>query len=102
MLMDVGDLKSIIVQRTGLKPETCKLLFRGKEKDDDEFLQTAGLKNNCKVLLLVVEDTTCTENVPEEVKEPIVISQGEAEVAEVRRQVDNLADQVDTDRKSVV
>ncbi|KAL8526612.1 hypothetical protein ACS0TY_015713 [Phlomoides rotata] len=101
MLMDVGDLKSIIVQKTGLKPETCKLLFRGKEKDDDEFLQTAGLKDNCKVLLM--EDTTCRENVPEEVKEAsvpeevketIVISQGEAAVAEVRREVDNLADQV--------
>ncbi|KAI3473129.1 hypothetical protein Pfo_030421 [Paulownia fortunei] len=87
-----GDLKSVIVQKIGLKPETHKLLFRGKEKEDDEDLQTAGVKDNSKVLLM--EDMTCTQKSPEVLKETSVISRGGAAVAEVREEVDKLSDQV--------
>ncbi|KAL0375374.1 UNVERIFIED_CONTAM: BAG family molecular chaperone regulator 4 [Sesamum radiatum] len=87
-----GDLKSVIVQKIGLKPEMHKLLFRGKEKEDDEDLQTAGVKDNSKLLLM--ENTTCGENNAEEVKQTSVISRGGAAVAEIREQVDKLSEQV--------
>ncbi|XP_057808178.1 BAG family molecular chaperone regulator 4-like [Salvia miltiorrhiza] len=86
-----GDLKSVIAQKIGLEPETYKLLFRGKEKDDGDHLQEAGVKDNSKVL--VMEDTTPVQESPEKV-ETIVISRGDAAVAEVREEVDKLADQV--------
>ncbi|KAL0347502.1 UNVERIFIED_CONTAM: BAG family molecular chaperone regulator 4 [Sesamum calycinum] len=87
-----GDLKSVIVQKIGLKPEIHKLFFRGKEKEDHEDLQTAGVKDNSKVLLM--ENTTCRENNAEEVKQTNVISRGGAAVAEIREEVDKLSEQV--------
>ncbi|KAK4418920.1 BAG family molecular chaperone regulator 4 [Sesamum alatum] len=87
-----GDMKSAIVQKIGLKPEMHKLLFRGKEKEDDEDLQTAGVKDNSKVLLM--ENTTCRENSAEEVKQTSVISRGGAAVAAIREEVDKLSEQV--------
>ncbi|KAK6120237.1 hypothetical protein DH2020_045928 [Rehmannia glutinosa] len=92
-----GDLKSIIVQKMGLNPETHKLLFRGKEKEDDENLQTAGVKDNSKVLLM--EDTTCRQEKAEEVRETTVISRGGPAVAEVREEVSALQAVVDSGTK---
>ncbi|KAL6534405.1 hypothetical protein OROHE_013330 [Orobanche hederae] len=97
-----GDLKSVIVQKFGLNPETHKLLFRGTEKEDDEDLQTAGVKDNSKVLLM--ENMTPEPKKSDEVKESEVgphpsvignvISRGAEAIAEIRKEVDNLADQV--------
>ncbi|KAG6433746.1 hypothetical protein SASPL_105362 [Salvia splendens] len=86
-----GDLKSVIAQEVGLEPETLKLLFRGKEKEDDDRLHEAGVKDGSKVL--AVEATISVQKSPEKV-EPVVVSRGDAAVAEVREEVDKLADQV--------
>lgn len=87
-----GYVKSIISQYIGLKPETCKIIFDGVEKEDDENLQVAGVMNNSEVLLKVME---WDQNIPEEVQETSVISKGEDAVAEVRTEVDKLAQKVD-------
>ncbi|KAG6437061.1 hypothetical protein SASPL_101970 [Salvia splendens] len=86
-----GDLKSVVAQEFGLEPETLKLLFRGKEKEDDDHLHEAGVKDGSKVL--AVEDTIPVQRSPEKV-EAVVVSRGDAAVAEVREEVDKLADQV--------
>lgn len=102
-MMDAGDLKSVIAQNIGLEAETYKLLFRGKEKEDGDHLQAAGVKDSSKVL--VMEDTTSVQRIPEKVEtivvspkkvETVVVSRGDAAVAEVGEEVDKLADQVDT------
>lgn len=85
-----GYLKSVISQSLGLKPETCKLFFGGIEKQDEESLQLAGLKDNSEVLLV---ESVC-EQVPEEVQETPVASKGEGAVAEARKDVDKLEQQV--------
>ncbi|XP_051130198.1 BAG family molecular chaperone regulator 4-like [Andrographis paniculata] len=87
-----GDLKAVIAQKIGLKPKTHKLLFRGKEKEDGDDLQMAGVKDNSKVL--IVEDTTCKQENAEEVKETSTVSRGGEAVAEVREEVDLLSEQV--------
>lgn len=111
-----GDVKSVMAQKIGLKPETLKLLFRGKDKEDDDHLLTAGVKENSKVLLVedttsvqrspetvdttsvqrspeTVEDITSVQRSPEKV-ETIEISRGGEAVAVVREEIDKLADQV--------
>ncbi|KAI7749062.1 hypothetical protein M8C21_033841 [Ambrosia artemisiifolia] len=47
-----GDLKCVIAKATGLDPKVQNLLFRGKEMDDHEILQMAGVKENAKVILI--------------------------------------------------
>lgn len=90
--MDAGDLKSVIAHKTGLNPETYKLLFRGKEKEDDDHLEAAGVKDGSKVLIME-EEPSPEEEIPEKV-ETIVVSRGGEAVAIVREEVDKLADQV--------
>ncbi|XP_031126209.1 BAG family molecular chaperone regulator 4 isoform X2 [Ipomoea triloba] len=93
LLLLWGQVKDIIAQVIGLEPKVQKLLFRGKEKEDQEYLSVAGVKDNSKLLLM--EDTTSNEKTPEEVKENSVISRGGEAVAEVRAEVDKLSEQVD-------
>ncbi|KAL0426221.1 UNVERIFIED_CONTAM: BAG family molecular chaperone regulator 4 [Sesamum latifolium] len=87
-----GYLKSVIAQKLGLEPEMYKLFFRGKKTEDDEDLQTAGVKNNSEVSLK--EYTVSEQKVPEEVQETCVISKGGEAVEEVRKEVDKLEQQV--------
>ncbi|KAK9193566.1 hypothetical protein WN944_004263 [Citrus x changshan-huyou] len=62
-----GDLKKAISEKTGLDPQEQKVLFRGKEKEDNEHLDVSGVKDKSKVLLL--EELTNKEKKPEEVKD---------------------------------
>ncbi|KAF7833789.1 BAG family molecular chaperone regulator 4-like [Senna tora] len=47
-----GDLKRALVAETGLKAKEQRLLFRGKEKEDEEFLHMVGVEDMSKVILL--------------------------------------------------
>lgn len=94
-----GDMKKHLVAKTGLQPEEQRLLFRGKEKDDDEHLHTEGVKNLSKILLLedkknkqgkVVEDV----KVVEEIKKSDEVSKASEAIADVRSEVDKLSDRV--------
>ncbi|KAI3760390.1 hypothetical protein L1987_50785 [Smallanthus sonchifolius] len=47
-----GDLKKILTRMINLEAKDQRLLFRGKEKADDERLDMAGVKDMSKVMLL--------------------------------------------------
>lgn len=87
-----GDVKKIIAQEIGVDPETQKLFFRGKEKEDYDYLQMAGIKDNAKLLL--VEDTRAKEISSKEMNETIEVSRGSEAIAEIRAEVDKLAEKV--------
>ncbi|XP_050381885.1 BAG family molecular chaperone regulator 4 [Argentina anserina] len=104
-----GELKGLVSQKTGLEPEEQKLLFRGKEKEDEEHLDAAGVKDNSKVMLL--QEPKRKERSVAEVNESNEMSSDVAEVGEigamspkmakafeeiagVRAEVDSLADRV--------
>ncbi|CAI9301561.1 unnamed protein product [Lactuca saligna] len=105
-----GDLKREIAKATGLEPEAQNLLFRGKEKDENERLDMAGVKDNAKVIVTENSPTKDkdkdkdkeeeeheekeeenVEKVEEEVKE---ISKGVEAVSLVRKENDEFAEQV--------
>ncbi|GMH23910.1 hypothetical protein Nepgr_025753 [Nepenthes gracilis] len=46
------ELKKLLSLETGLEPRHQRLLYRGKEKEDDEHLHMVGLRDKGKVLLL--------------------------------------------------
>ncbi|KAK9280308.1 hypothetical protein L1049_013996 [Liquidambar formosana] len=87
-----GDLKKVLAHETGLEPEEQRLLFRGKEKDDDECLHMVGVKDMSKVILL--EDPASKERKLEEMKRNQGVFRAYENVAEVRAEVDKLSEKV--------
>ncbi|ESQ41401.1 hypothetical protein EUTSA_v10014879mg [Eutrema salsugineum] len=47
-----GELKMVLSLVTGLEPKQQRLLFKGKEREDDEYLHMVGVGDKDKVLLL--------------------------------------------------
>lgn len=48
----IGELKMILSMVTGLEAKEQRLLFKGKERDDCEYLHMVGVGDKDKVLLL--------------------------------------------------
>ncbi|XP_048607914.1 BAG family molecular chaperone regulator 2 isoform X2 [Brassica napus] len=48
----IGELKMVLSLLTGLEPKQQRLLFKGKEREDDEYLHMVGVGEKDKVLLL--------------------------------------------------
>ncbi|KAK6234603.1 hypothetical protein SCA6_009940 [Theobroma cacao] len=87
-----GDLKRVLAQETGLEPKEQRLLFQGKEKDDEECLHMVGVKDMSKVVLL--EDPASKERKLDEMKRNQSILKAYEEVAKVRAEVDKLSEKV--------
>ncbi|KAK4776309.1 hypothetical protein SAY86_004997 [Trapa natans] len=87
-----GEMKNMLAQKCGLEPKDQRLFFRGKEKDDDENLQVAGLKDNSKMLLL--ECQASKERKLEQLKKAEEISKACEAVARVKVEVDKLSERV--------
>ncbi|KAA3457161.1 BAG family molecular chaperone regulator 4-like isoform X1 [Gossypium australe] len=87
-----GDLKKVLVQETGLEPKEQRLLFQGKEKDDEESLHMVGVKDMSKVVLL---DNPASKDRKLEVmmRNQSVLKACE-EVVKVRAEVVQLSDKV--------
>ncbi|KAI3503513.1 hypothetical protein L1887_31956 [Cichorium endivia] len=47
-----GELKMILSLVTSLEPKEQRLLFRGKEREDQEYLHMVGVREKDKVLML--------------------------------------------------
>ncbi|KAL7173121.1 hypothetical protein ACSBR2_032568 [Camellia fascicularis] len=87
-----GDLKRVLAHETGLEPKEQRLLFRGKEKDDEECLHMVGVVDMSKVILL--EDPASKERKLEEMKRNQHVLNAYEAVANVRVEVDKLSDKV--------
>ena len=87
-----GDVKKLLVHKTGLEPEEQRLFFRGIEKDDKEHLHLAGVKDKSKILLL--EGTASKERKLEEARKQNEMLKASEAVAGVRAEVDKLSDRV--------
>ncbi|KAJ6803582.1 BAG family molecular chaperone regulator 4 [Iris pallida] len=87
-----GELKRVLAQVTGLEPQEQRLLFRGKEKDDEECLHMAGVKDTSKLVLL--EDPASRERKLEQMKRDQGISKACEQIVLIRSEVDKLAEKV--------
>lgn len=89
---DAGDLKKLLVQETSLQPSEMRLLFRGKQKDDSEWLHVAGVKDKAKIIL--VEDPASRERRIEAMRKQEQVAKACKAVDVVRSEVDKLAGKV--------
>lgn len=87
-----GDLKRVLAHETGLEPKEQRLLFRGKEKENDEYLHMVGVKEMSKVILL--EDPASKEKKLEEMMKDQGILKACEAVAKVRVEVDKQSEKV--------
>ncbi|KAG9453543.1 hypothetical protein H6P81_006447 [Aristolochia fimbriata] len=94
-----GDLKKVISQETGLEPQEQRLLFRGKEKDNEEHLHMVGVKDMSKIVLL--EDPASKERKLEQMKIDEGIYKACEAVVCVRSEVDKLSEKVAMLEKSM-
>lgn len=85
-----GHLKRLLRQKTGLEPREQRLLFRGKEKENDECLHMAGVNDMSKVVLM--EDPASKER-KLEINKRITTAVGDA-LAEITAEVDKLFQKV--------
>ncbi|KAL8507339.1 hypothetical protein ACS0TY_018036 [Phlomoides rotata] len=46
-----GELKKQLTAETGLQPVEQRLLFKGKERENDDYLDMCGVKDQSKVIL---------------------------------------------------
>ncbi|KAH8498729.1 hypothetical protein POPTR_009G074300v4 [Populus trichocarpa] len=87
-----GDLKKVLANETGLEPQEQRLLFRGKERENDEYLHMVGVKDMSKVILF--EDPASKERKLEEMKRNQGTFEACEAVARVRAEVDKLCEKV--------
>ncbi|KAG6605402.1 BAG family molecular chaperone regulator 4, partial [Cucurbita argyrosperma subsp. sororia] len=85
-----GHLKRLLRQKTGLEPTEQRLLFRGKEKENDECLHMAGVNDMSKVVLM--EDPASKER-KLEINKRTTTAVGHA-LAEITAEVDKLFQKV--------
>ncbi|KAG5042313.1 hypothetical protein AAZX31_03G045700 [Glycine max] len=87
-----GDVKKLLVNKTGLEPAEQRLFFRGIEKGDNQRLQAEGVKDKSKLFLL--EGIGSKERKLEETRKENEMSKAFEAIASVRAEVDKLSNRV--------
>ncbi|KAJ0082993.1 hypothetical protein Patl1_11198 [Pistacia atlantica] len=98
-LATFGDLKKLLTAETGLQPSEQRVIFRGKERENGEYLDMCGVKDRSKVILM--EDPSSIERRFIEMRRNAKIQSAHRAISNVSMEVDKLADQVSGIEKSV-
>nr|GLL39324.1 BAG family molecular chaperone regulator 1-like [Ipomoea trifida] len=87
-----GELKKMLTGPTGMHHEDQKLLFKDKERDSKAFLDTAGVKDKSKIVL--IEDPISKEKRYLEMRKNAKMEKAAKTISEISLEVDRLAGQV--------
>ncbi|WCJ36592.1 BAG family molecular chaperone regulator 2 [Euphorbia peplus] len=87
-----GELKKLLSGPTGLHHQDQKLLFKDKERDSKAYLDTSGVKDKSKIVL--VEDPISQEKRYLEMRKNATMEKAAKSISEISLQVDSLAAQV--------
>ncbi|GER48906.1 BCL-2-associated athanogene 3 [Striga asiatica] len=98
-LSTFGELKKLLAVETGLEPREQRLIFRGKERENGEYLDFCGVKDKSKVVL--VEDPASRERRMVEIRRNAKIQAVHCLIDGVAAEVDRLAEQVGVIEKSI-
>ncbi|KAJ0017626.1 hypothetical protein Pint_11029 [Pistacia integerrima] len=91
-LATFGDLKKLLTVETGLQPGEQRVIFRGKERENGEYLDMCAVKDRSKVILM--EDPSSIERRFIELRRNAKIQSAHRAISNVSMEVDKLADQV--------
>lgn len=87
-----GELKKLLAAETGLQAGDQILIFRGKERENREYLDICGVKDRSKVTL--IEDPSSKERRFIEMRRNAKIQTAQRAVTDVSMEIDKLAEQV--------
>ncbi|XP_039113883.1 BAG family molecular chaperone regulator 1-like [Dioscorea cayenensis subsp. rotundata] len=94
-----GELKKLLTAETGLQTAEQRLLYKGKERGNSEFLDMCGLKDRSKLVLM--EDPASLEKRYIEMRRNAKMESTRRAISAVSLEVDKLSDQVTTIEKSI-
>ncbi|KAM0948607.1 putative Ubiquitin-like domain, BAG domain, Ubiquitin-like domain superfamily [Dioscorea sansibarensis] len=94
-----GDLKKFLATETGLQPAEQRLLYKGKERMNGEFLDACGVKDRSKLVL--TEDPSSLERRYIAMRKNARIQSAHRAILCVSMELDMLADQVSAIEKSI-
>ncbi|XP_050370504.1 BAG family molecular chaperone regulator 2-like [Argentina anserina] len=94
-----GELKKVLTTDTELQPGDQRLIFRGKERQNGEYLDMSGVKDRSKVML--IEDPASMERRANEMRRSAKIQTAHRAISDVCLEVDKLAEQVSAIEKSI-
>lgn len=91
-LTATAEVKKLLAAETGLQPAEQKLIFRGRERGNGEFLDICGVKDRSKVTL--VQDPTSIERRFIEMRRSAKIQSARRAISVVSAEMDHLTEQV--------
>ncbi|XP_038895692.1 BAG family molecular chaperone regulator 3-like [Benincasa hispida] len=94
-----GELKRVLTAETGLEVAAQKVIYRGRERENGEYLEGCGVKNRSKMEL--VEDPASIERRYIETKRNAKIQTAHRAISDVSMDIDKLADQVSVMEESI-
>ncbi|KAI3466853.1 hypothetical protein Pfo_023516 [Paulownia fortunei] len=98
-LSTFGELKKLLTAETGLQPGEQRLIFRGKERENGDYLDTCGVKDRSKVIL--IDDPESKERRLIEMRRNEKIQATHRMIDDVSMEVDRLAEQICVIEKSI-
>ncbi|XP_054779381.1 BAG family molecular chaperone regulator 2-like [Prosopis cineraria] len=98
-IVTFGEVKKLLTERTGLQPGEQRLVFRGKERENAEYLDTCGVKDRSKIVL--IQDPASIERRFLEMRRNAKIQSARCAISDVSVEVDKLAEQVSAIEKSI-
>ncbi|PKA66029.1 BAG family molecular chaperone regulator 3 [Apostasia shenzhenica] len=93
------ELKKVLEVETGLRPAEQRLIYKGKERENGEYLDRCGVKDRSK--LVVVEDPLSRELRNIEMRRNAKLQSAARAISSLCLEVDKLAAQVKTIEKSI-
>ncbi|KAG0466138.1 hypothetical protein HPP92_017718 [Vanilla planifolia] len=93
------ELKKLLEAETRLKPSEQRIMYKGKERENGEYLDRCGIKDRSK--LVVVEDPSSCERRYIEMRRNVKIQDAARAISALSLEVDKLATQVKSIEKSI-
>ncbi|KAM3379152.1 BAG family molecular chaperone regulator 2 isoform X1 [Capsicum galapagoense] len=94
-----GELKKLLTEETGLQPGEQRIICRGKERENGEYLDMCGVKDRSKVIL--IEDPESKEKRFIQMRKNAKIQATHRLINDVSIEIDKLAQQVSAIEKSI-
>ncbi|CAL1402982.1 unnamed protein product [Linum trigynum] len=94
-----GELKKLVTAETGLEPGEQRVAFRGKERQNGEYLDICGVRDRSKVV--VTEDPASIERRYIQMRKSAAVHKSLRAISDISMEIDKLAEQVGAMEKSV-